>query len=274
MISVALAGNPNTGKTSLFNRLTGSYEYVGNWTGVTVEKKVGALRHHAGTLVDLPGVYSLSPLSRDEGVATHFLLHEKVSTLLNIVDASQLERNLYLTLQLLEYGKPLVIGLNMIDVARARGIGIDTERLSERLGCTVVPIVARTGTGCDELAARLTAPLAPPAGLDLDYGPILEGAIAQLASMLPDAAGLPPVRWLGIQLLEGNSLVRELLLSHVPERELSELVGTAEQAIRTDTASSSIAHHIRTVRGDYIQSLLLCCLMNTDKVGAHVDRPD
>ncbi len=118
MINIALAGNPNTGKTSLFNILTGSYEYIGNWAGVTVEKKVGTLKNKQGTLIDLPGIYSLNPVSRDESVATHFLLHDEFSLILNIVDASQLKRNLYLTIQLLEYGKPVLIGLNMIDVAQ------------------------------------------------------------------------------------------------------------------------------------------------------------
>jgi ferrous iron transport protein B len=111
---VALLGNPNTGKTSLFNALTGSYEYVGNWSGVTVEKKVGKLKDRQGTLIDLPGVYDLNPVSRDEGVVTNFLLTEEFNHMLNIVDSSQFERNMHLTLQLLEFGKPVSIGLNMV----------------------------------------------------------------------------------------------------------------------------------------------------------------
>lgn len=142
-------------KTSLFNALTGSYEYVGNWSGVTVEKKVGKLKDKQGTLIDLPGVYDLNPVSRDEGVVTNFLLTEEFQHMLNIVDSSQFERNMHLTLQLLEFGKPVSIGLNMIDVAKQRGIVIDVKRLSELLGVTVVPVVARSGKGCEELLATL-----------------------------------------------------------------------------------------------------------------------
>ena len=266
MINVALAGNPNTGKTSLFNRLTGSYEYVGNWTGVTVEKKVGILKNNRGHLVDLPGVYSLNPLSKDEGVATHYLLYDDISIILNIVDASQLERNLYLTLQLLEYGKPLAVGLNMIDVARARGIEIDDQRLSERLGCPVVPIVARSGAGCDELAAKLSSSVHKQEPLVIDYGNILEESIQQLFALIPENQELPPNRWLAIQFLEGNRLVRDLLLKHIPESTLNELFEKTERTIQSEANSKSIAHHIRTIRGNYIQSLLVCSMMDTKKV--------
>lgn len=142
-------------KTSLFNTLTSSYEYVGNWAGVTVEKKVGSLKNGAGKLIDLPGIYSLHPLSRDEGVAAQYLIDESPEALINIVDASQLERNLLLTLQLLEYGKPTVLGLNMIDVAKARGIVVDHEILQERLGITVLPLIARTGKGSGQVLSVL-----------------------------------------------------------------------------------------------------------------------
>ncbi|MFD0715335.1 ferrous iron transport protein B [Paenibacillus sp. GCM10027626] len=266
MINVALAGNPNTGKTSLFNKLTGSYAYVGNWTGVTVEKKVGVLKNKSGQLIDLPGVYSLNPLSRDEGVATHFLLYDEISTILNIVDASQLERNLYLTLQLLEYGKPLVIGLNMIDVAKARGIQIDDRLLAERLGCPVVPIVARSGAGCDELAGRLSPSSCGQPALQIDYGDALEGLIAQFVAMLPEREELPPGRWLALQLLEGNQVVRELVLQHLPAAALDEWVQQAEKAVQAESASNSIAQYIRTIRGNHIESLLTSCVTNTKQI--------
>ncbi|USG64353.1 ferrous iron transport protein B [Brevibacillus ruminantium] len=266
MRTIALAGNPNTGKTSLFNRLTGSYEYVGNWTGVTVEKKVGVLKNQAGNLVDLPGVYSLNPLSKDEGVATYSLLHDDISLILNIVDASQLERNLYLSVQLLEYGKPFAIALNMIDVARARGIQIDHQLLAERLGCPVVPIVARTGTGCDELVNRLSSSLDQPASLVIDYGPIIEEAIQELAALFPENEQFPPSRWLAVQLLEGNQMVREMFLQYVPESTVTEQVEKAERRIELETDSKSLAHHIRTIRGEYIQSLLASCVVDTKKM--------
>src|SRR3954451_16882136 len=150
-MEIALIGNPNTGKTSLFNNLTGSYEYVGNWSGVPVEKKVGVFKNNIGRLIDLPGVYTLNPLSKDEGVVTSFFLNESIDRLLNILDASQLERNLHLTLQLLEFEKPTLIGLNMIDVANKRGIQIDAPKLSAILGVHVVPVIARNGNGCDQL---------------------------------------------------------------------------------------------------------------------------
>lgn len=263
MITVALAGNPNTGKTSLFNRLTGSYEYVGNWTGVTVEKKVGVLKNNVGNLVDLPGVYSLNPLSRDEGVATNYLLYDDVSMILNIVDASQLERNLYLTLQLLEYGKPLTIGLNMIDVAKARGMEIDIRLLSERLGCQVAPIIARSGVGCDELASMLSSSVSQQSNLFIDYGRTLEEAIEQVITLIPTSQELPPSRWLAIQFFEGNSLVRELLTKYIPTSTLNELFKKTERDIQNETKAISIAHHIRVIRGNYIQSLLICCMLQT-----------
>lgn len=134
MLTYALFGNPNTGKTSLFNQLTGSYQTVGNWAGVTVEKKIGKLKGNQGELIDLPGIYTLNPLSEDETVAMNFLLQESFEGAVNIVDASHLDKNLYLTVQLLEFGKPLVIGLNMVDVAKRRGIDVDAQKLEEVLG--------------------------------------------------------------------------------------------------------------------------------------------
>jgi len=275
MITIALAGNPNTGKTSLFNRLTGSYEYVGNWTGVTVEKKVGVLKKHGGQLVDLPGVYSLNPLSKDEGVATYSLLHDQFSAILNIVDASQLERNLYLTLQLLEYGKPLVIGLNMIDVAKARGIRIDAELLSKRLGCPVIPIVARSGAGCDDLTRKLAATVDEQNPFVIDYGQTLEEAICQFASMVPENQGLPPSRWLAIQLLEGNGVVRDLLVKHIPVSALNEWMENTEKRVQEETDFKSIVHYIRIARGRCIQSLLASSVTNEGSHGTTLtDRID
>jgi len=259
MINVALAGNPNTGKTSLFNKLTGSYEYVGNWTGVTVEKKVGVLKNKIGHLVDLPGVYSLNPLSIDEGVATQSLLYDDYSVILNIVDASQLERNLYLTIQLLEYGKPLVIGLNMMDVAEGRGLWIDDRLLSERLGCPVVPIVARSGAGCDELANKLSSPVSPQAPLVIDYGSIMEESIRQLTSMLTKNGESMFCRWLAVQFFEGNRLVRERLLQSISEAELDRIFAETEKKIRSQTNADSItAYSYNTGELYPILAVMLC----------------
>jgi ferrous iron transport protein B len=266
MINVALAGNPNTGKTSLFNILTGSYEYVGNWTGVTVEKKVGILKNKQGQLVDLPGIYSLNPLSRDEGVATHFLLSEQFSSILNIVDASQLERNLYLTVQLLEYGKPVVMGLNMIDVAQGRGYIVDNKKLSSLLGIPVLPIVARNGKGCDQLAAFLaeksTEKKEP---LCIDYGPVLEKAIWELGFMLPQSFELPK-RWIALQFFEGNTVVRELLEEHLASEQLQDLFSRTEKAVCDDSGSSSLSHYIRQVRSQFISGITGQAVTRTKKV--------
>ena len=142
-IRIALAGNPNSGKTTLFNALTGSNQFVGNWPGVTVEKKEGKLKNHDSvTIVDLPGIYSLSPYSQEEVIAREYLVKEKPEAILNIIDGTNLERNLYLTTQLMEMGIPMVLAINMSDVVRKNGDKIDTKELSKRLGYPVFEISA------------------------------------------------------------------------------------------------------------------------------------
>ena len=145
--SFCILGNPNVGKTSLFNALTGSYEYVGNWSGVTVEKKVGKLKENIGQLIDLPGIYDLSPVSKDETVVTDFLMESSFTGMINIIDTSQIKRNLNLTIQLLELNAPLIIGLNMIDVAVQHGLKVRYDTLMKKLKVPVFPIVARKAKG-------------------------------------------------------------------------------------------------------------------------------
>lgn len=251
----ALIGNPNTGKTSLFNTLTSSYEYVGNWSGVTVEKKVGVLKDKSGTLIDLPGIYSLHPLSRDEGVAAEYLATEPPSLLINIVDASQLERNLYLTLQLLEYGKPVVIGLNMIDVAKDRGVAIDTERLSASLRTKIVPLIARTGAGCKDLLIHMKE---YGQNMDenahefrIDYGNIVETAIQQISRELADIEAVNSLssRWVALQMLEDNPAVMSIL--RLNEGVLSRVLAIRSAAARklaASDAAESLQEYIRAVR--------------------------
>lgn len=153
-ITIALAGNPNAGKTTLFNALTGSNQFVGNWPGVTVEKKEGKLKKRDDvTVTDLPGIYSLSPYTLEEVVARDYLKNAKPSVILNIVDATNLERNLYLTTQLIELGIPVVVALNMMDVVRKSGDKINTKELSRELNVPVIEISALKGDGIDEAVA-------------------------------------------------------------------------------------------------------------------------
>ena len=150
-LKIALAGNPNCGKTTLFNALTGSNQFVGNWPGVTVEKKEGKLKKHSGVVItDLPGIYSLSPYTLEEVVARNYLIGERPDAILNIVDGTNLERNLYLTTQLVELGIPVVVAINMMDVVKKNGDTICTDQLAKELGCKVVEISALKGTGITE----------------------------------------------------------------------------------------------------------------------------
>ena len=152
-LKIALAGNPNCGKTTLFNALTGSNQFVGNWPGVTVEKKEGKLKKHNDvTITDLPGIYSLSPYTLEEVVARNYLIDERPNAILNIIDGTNLERNLYLTTQLTELGIPVVVAINMMDIVKKNGDKINTKQLSEALGCKVVEISALKGTGIMEAA--------------------------------------------------------------------------------------------------------------------------
>ena len=152
-LKIALAGNPNSGKTTLFNALTGSNQFVGNWPGVTVEKKEGKLKRYDDvTVIDLPGIYSLSPYTLEEVVARNYLIGERPDAILNIVDGTNLERNLYLTTQLMELGVPVVIAINMMDVVRKKGDKIDIASLSREIGCEVVEISALKNEGINEAA--------------------------------------------------------------------------------------------------------------------------
>ena len=214
---VALAGNPNCGKTTLFNALTGSNQYVGNWPGVTVEKKEGTARlgDKTLTIVDLPGIYSLSPYSMEEIVARDFIIGEGPDAVIDIVDATNLERNLYLTVQLLELERPLVLALNFMDEVKARGDQIDVERLSKELGVPVVPITAKTGEGLDELlqVAHRQMHLGvtyEPDDLYDDFTHDIHHRMGELIHDYAYAANLP-AHWASIKLLEGDGIVAKAL---------------------------------------------------------------
>ncbi|MDU4697938.1 MULTISPECIES: ferrous iron transport protein B [Paenibacillus] len=260
MNNAALIGNPNTGKTSLFNTLTSSYEYVGNWAGVTVEKKVGRLRGKTGHLTDLPGIYTLHPLSRDEGIAAEYLATESPSVLVNIVDASNLERNLYLTLQLLEYGKPVIVGLNMIDVAKASGLQVDPEKLAARLGVPVLPLIARTGKGSKELLRLIEhrqsdAVEAPH--FTIYYGEAIERAIDDISRELAAGweEGRPALRWLALQVLEDNPAVIASLPPQTNQYKLQDIRARAEAKLAANGAASSAEAYIRSVRLERIREI-------------------
>ncbi|HJV31038.1 MAG TPA: ferrous iron transport protein B [Bacillales bacterium] len=255
-MEIALIGNPNTGKTSLFNNLTGSYEYVGNWSGVTVEKKVGLFKNNIGRLIDLPGVYTLNPLSKDEGVVTSFFLNESVDRLLNILDASQLERNLHLTIQLLEFERPLLIGLNMVDVASNRGIQINTDKLSEILGVAIIPVVARSGKGCDQLIQVISENGVEENRKNLVYyGKEIEEAITILAG---EIAGVTKhsSRWLALQWFEGNQYVKDYLYTIAEPKKLDAILHNLEIKITGQQKAKTLAHYIYLRRKEVIKKVL------------------
>jgi ferrous iron transport protein B len=211
MTTIALAGNPNCGKTSLFNGLTGARQRVGNWAGVTVERRSGQFQGPNGPVevVDLPGTYSLAAQSEDERIATRFLAGPDVDLIVNVLDASNLERNLYLTAQLLELGRPMLLVLNMADDAARRGLHLEPQALAQFLG---VPVVATVGNRGEGLQALRQAICSAAAGRAMarrpDYGPELEPAIAALEREIaqePDLAAFGPTRWLALHLLEGTA---------------------------------------------------------------------
>ncbi len=213
--TIALAGNPNAGKTTLFNRLTGARQHVGNYPGVTVEKKVGTCLHDGLEIevVDLPGTYSLTAYSEEELVARDFLVREKPDVVVDIVDSSNLERNLYLTTQFLELGVPLVIALNMVDVAQKRGIRIDAVRLSRLLGVPVVPLIARTGEGVERLLDTVVAMVRSgrdPEPVLLRYSTDLDEALGDMVPLIEAHSLLTdfyPPRWIGLKILENDAQV-------------------------------------------------------------------
>jgi ferrous iron transport protein B len=215
VVTVAVAGNPNSGKSTLINAVAGTRLQVGNWPGVTVEKKEADLARSGLRLklVDLPGTYSLSPYSEEERVARDHLVRERPDVVVNVVDATNLERNLYLTVQLLELGLPVVMALNIYDEAEAKGLRIDVAGLSERLGIPVVPTSSTRRRGLDALLDAAVAAADRPAPGRIRYGADLEAAVDELAAALDGqpalAAAAPPRRWLALRLLEGDAGVQE-----------------------------------------------------------------
>ena len=227
-VKIALAGNPNSGKTTLFNALTGSNQFVGNWPGVTVEKKEGKLKGYTdkeneAVLVDLPGIYSLSPYTLEEVVSRNFLVGERPDAIINIIDGTNLERNLYLTTQLTELGIPVIIAVNMMDLVRKNGEELNTERLSKDTGCKVVEISALKGEGIDQLAERAVA--LARSGKKITPAHSFDGSVEHAIAHIEEAIGgiVEPSmeRWYAIKLFERDPKVQESLaldaglLSHI-----------------------------------------------------------
>ena len=235
-VTIALLGNPNSGKTTLFNRLTGSRQHVGNFPGVTVEKKEGELRNKNGVVVvDLPGIYSLSPYSAEEAVARDFLMKDKPDVVIDVVDATNLQRNLYLTVQLMEMGVPTVVALNMIDEVERQGKRVDVSLLSKRMGLPIVAVSAANGQGCEKLiecamekTRRKTAMPCPEMGSGVWRRSLEE--IQQIVQQKCRKTGINP-RFSAIRCIEGEALVP---LSAEEKTRIERIRKRAEQALRTD----------------------------------------
>ena len=267
---IALAGNPNCGKTTLFNALTGSNQYVGNWPGVTVEKKEGTahLDDKTLTVVDLPGIYSLSPYSMEEIVARDFIIGEEPDCVIDIVDATNLERNLYLTVQLLELERPTVLALNFMDEVEKRGDRIDVPRLSKELGIPVVPITARTGEGLEELLHTAHRQMhlgftVEPDDLYDDYTHDIHHRMGELIHDYAYAANLP-AHWASIKLLEGDEVVQKALnLPADVQKKLDAIVAEYENSSDLGDRETLIADS----RYQYIEKVVSASVTKGQKPG-------
>ena len=256
-IKIALAGNPNCGKTTLFNALTGSNQYVGNWPGVTVEKKEGSYKKEKGIIItDLPGIYSLSPYTLEEVVARNYLINERPNAILNIVDGTNLERNLYLTTQLMEIGIPVVVAINMMDVVRRRGDKIDIDALGRQLGCKIVEISALKGDGIEQAAE-----IAIEAARNGNYEPrhIFSGDVEHAIAHIEEACvhELPDEqqRWYAIKLFERDDRVRGVLKLRSDKIIHIEKDITAVERLMDDDAESIITNE----RYNYISEITKTC---------------
>ncbi len=240
-IKIALAGNPNSGKTTLFNSLTGSNQYVGNWPGVTVEKKEGHLKGHKNVIIqDLPGIYSLSPYTLEEVVARSYLVNERPDVILNIIDGTNIERNLYLTTQLIELGIPVVVAINMMDLVRKKGDVIDTRKLGEALGCQVVEISALKGEGGIKAAEKAVglAEKKHYGELPKVFNGEVERALGNIENLVHNKVEEGYLRWYSIKLFERDEkVIEKLKLDSVTMKQLENYIKECEDALDDDSES-------------------------------------
>ena len=265
-IKIALAGNPNCGKTTLFNALTGSNQFVGNWPGVTVEKKEGKLKNHKDIIVtDLPGIYSLSPYTLEEVVARNYLIEERPNAILNIIDGTNLERNLYLTTQLVELGIPVVVAINMMDIVQKNGDKINLKQLSKELGCKVVEISALKGTGIDEAintvveVAKSNERMIP----QHSFCGCVEHAIAHIEEAFLHDIPEERQRWYAIKIFERDAkIVEKLKISDSVKAHIEKDIQSAETEMDDDAESI-----ITNERYIYIGSIINDCYYKANKCG-------
>lgn len=268
-IKIALAGNPNCGKTTLFNALTGSNQFVGNWPGVTVEKKEGKLKNNKDVIItDLPGIYSLSPYTLEEVVARNYLIQERPNAILNIIDGTNLERNLYLTTQLVELGIPVVVAINMMDVVKKNGDKINTDQLAKKLGCTVTEISALKGTGIQEAIQKAVS--IAKSGVSVipqhSFSGCVEHAIAHIEEAVLHDIPEEQQRWYAIKIFERDEKVLEnLKINPDIKNHIENDIKSAEKEMDDD--SESIITNERYI---YIASIINDCYKKKNKGGLTV----
>ncbi len=265
-IKVALAGNPNCGKTTLFNALTGSNQYVGNWPGVTVEKKEGRLKGNREVVIqDLPGIYSLSPYTLEEVVSRNYLVNDKPDVILNIVDGTNIERNLYLTTQLVEIGLPMVIAINMMDVVRKNGDKVDIEKLGKELGCKIVEISALRGEGIDKISELCieVAKAGKKNELPAVFDGSVEHAIAHIEEHLEGMVPEKNLRWFAVKVFERDSVALEQLsLNADTKKDIEAHIADCEKELDDDAESI-----ITNQRYNYIKKLVDKSVVKKRKAG-------
>ena len=259
-IKIALAGNPNCGKTTLFNALTGSNQFVGNWPGVTVEKKEGKLKGHTDVVImDLPGIYSLSPYTLEEVVARNYLINERPDAIINIIDGTNIERNLYLSTQLMELGTPVIMAVNMIDVLEKTGDKVYVDKLGKKLGCEAVEISALKGTGIEKAAQKAVAlaQKGQAAQVVHEFAPEVESIITDVADRLDASVPQEQKRFFAIKLLEKDDKITEQM-KQVPD--VSDAIRQLEDVMDDDTESI-----ITNERYTYISSIIGDCVKKAAK---------